>query len=68
MVMLERQLAAALNAIDMAPADFQDYISSRQRKANRGFTPVIQQAMQPAYDTCVAESGESQPHMLTACT
>ncbi|KAK4163169.1 hypothetical protein QBC43DRAFT_67836 [Cladorrhinum sp. PSN259] len=29
----------------------------RQRDANRGFTPVIQEEMMPAYTGCVAESG-----------
>lgn len=34
-------------------------IRQSQREANRGFTPVIQQAMQPAYNTCAGESGGS---------
>lgn len=57
-VMLQKQLAAALDSIDMAKADFRDYISTRQRKVSREFSPVIQRAMQPAYDMCEAESGE----------
>lgn len=30
-----------------------------QREANRGFTPVIQEAMQPAYNACARERGRS---------
>ena len=33
-----------------------------QREANRGFTPVIQDEMVPAYDGCVAERGKLSKH------
>lgn len=58
LVLLQRQLRAANNFVDAAPADLREEISSQQREANRGFTPVIQQAMQHAYDMCVIEHGK----------
>lgn len=57
LVVLQQQLCAAIRVVDAAPVDLRKEISSQQRAANRGFTPVIQQAMQHAYDLCIVESG-----------
>ncbi|KAJ4414149.1 hypothetical protein N0V82_008116 [Gnomoniopsis sp. IMI 355080] len=58
LIMLQKQLRATISFVDAAPADLRKDISSQQREANRGFVPVIQRAMQQAYDICVAESGK----------
>lgn len=43
--------------LDATPKIIGDRITERQRAANRGFTPVIENAMQPAYDACARERG-----------
>lgn len=66
LVMLQRQLCAAIRFVDAAPADLRREISSQQREANRRFVPVIQQAMQHAYDICVAEAGKFEFYSRSA--
>ena len=36
-----------------------EMINSNQKETNRAFVPVIQEAMVPAYEACVAECGMS---------
>lgn len=43
--------------LDM-PKTLKDVVIRKQRDANRGFKPVIQKGMVPAYRTCAAEGGE----------
>ncbi|ROW04317.1 hypothetical protein VSDG_00871 [Cytospora chrysosperma] len=55
--MLNQQVRVYTAAMEAAPAALRTAITERQRDANREFTPVIQQAMQHAYDVCTAERG-----------
>lgn len=61
--MLNQQIRGYTAAMDAAPAALRTAITERQRDANREFTPVIQQAMQHAYDVCTAERGEYHPEL-----
>lgn len=57
--MLSQQKRTHQNMLDAAPNFIRASITESQRQANRGFTPVVQQAMQPAYDACARERGGS---------
>lgn len=57
--MLCQQKRAHQKLLEATPDFIGEKIRESQREANRGFTPVIQQAMQPAYDTCAGERGGS---------
>lgn len=57
--MLRQQKRTHQNMLDAAPNFIRASITESQREANRGFTPVIQQAMQSAYDACASERGGS---------
>lgn len=57
--MLSQQKRTHQNMLDAAHNFIRASITESQRQANRGFTPVVQQAMQPAYDACVTERGGS---------
>jgi hypothetical protein len=59
--MLNQQIRVYTAAMEAAPAALRTAITERQRDANREFTPVIQQAMQHAYDVCTAERGMYPP-------
>lgn len=60
MDMLGQQKRTHQKMLDSAPNLIGAKITESQREANRGFTPVIQAAMQPAYDACASERGEFQ--------
>ncbi|KUI60678.1 Nuclear GTPase SLIP-GC [Cytospora mali] len=65
--MLNQQVRIYTVAMEAAPAALRTAITERQRNANREFTPVIQEAMQHAYDVCTAERGPgSYARMKTA--
>ncbi|KAK1957604.1 hypothetical protein LY78DRAFT_741803 [Colletotrichum sublineola] len=55
--MLSNQLRTHTARLKEIPAMIRTVVQELQREASRGFHPVIQQDMQPAYDICVAESG-----------
>ncbi|KAK2001920.1 hypothetical protein LX36DRAFT_652804 [Colletotrichum falcatum] len=55
--MLSNQLRTHTARLKEVPAMIRTVVQELQREASRGFEPVIQQEMQPAYDICVAESG-----------
>ncbi|KAK2040434.1 hypothetical protein LZ31DRAFT_634095 [Colletotrichum somersetense] len=55
--MLNDQLRTHTARLKEIPAMIRTVVQELQREASRGFHPVIQQEMQPAYDICVAESG-----------
>lgn len=57
--MLCQQNRAHQKMLEAAPNLIGAKIRESQREANRGFTPVIQQAMQPAYNACAEERGGS---------
>ncbi|KZL84766.1 tat pathway signal sequence [Colletotrichum incanum] len=55
--MLSNQLRTHISRLKEIPAMLHTVVQELQREASRGFHPVIQEDMQPAYDICVAESG-----------
>ncbi|GKT85786.1 tat pathway signal sequence [Colletotrichum tofieldiae] len=55
--MLSNQLRTHTTRLKEVPAMLHTAVQELQREASRGFHPVIQENMQPAYDICVAESG-----------
>ncbi|TQN64072.1 Nuclear GTPase SLIP-GC [Colletotrichum shisoi] len=55
--MLSNQLRTHTIRLKEIPPMLQAIAQELQRDANRGFHPVIQEEMQPAYDVCVAECG-----------
>lgn len=55
---LGQQKRTCQNMLDQAPNIIGAMVTECQREANRGFTPVIQEAMQNAYDACARERGE----------
>ncbi|OHF02935.1 hypothetical protein CORC01_01693 [Colletotrichum orchidophilum] len=55
--MLSTQLRAHTARLREIPGTLHIVIQELQREASRGFHPVVQHEMQPAYDICVAESG-----------
>ncbi|ROW06521.1 hypothetical protein VMCG_04292 [Cytospora schulzeri] len=55
--MLNQQIRVYTATMEDAPTALRTAITERQRDASREFTPVIQQAMQHAYDVCTAERG-----------
>ncbi|KAK7450956.1 hypothetical protein Landi51_05272 [Colletotrichum acutatum] len=55
--MLSTQLRAHTARLREIPGTLRTVVQELQREASRGFHPVVQQEMQPAYDICVAESG-----------
>lgn len=56
--MLLQQKRTHQTMLEATPKDIGAKITVCQREANRGFTPVIQQAMQSAYDACSTDRGE----------
>ncbi|KAK2607165.1 hypothetical protein N8I77_005867 [Diaporthe amygdali] len=54
---LNQQIRFHMVMLDTIPTSFRPEIAEKQRDANRGFIPVIQSAMQPAYDACMRERG-----------
>lgn len=58
LIMLDQQKHTRQKMLDKAPKSIGATIKEYQREANRGFIPVIQEAMQPGYDACVQERGE----------
>ncbi|KAF6824031.1 tat pathway signal sequence [Colletotrichum musicola] len=56
--MLSQQLRAHTTRLKEIPEVIKTAVQELQREANRGFHPVITADMQPAYDICVAESGQ----------
>ncbi|ROV95754.1 hypothetical protein VPNG_08780 [Cytospora leucostoma] len=64
---LNQQVRVCIASMEAAPATLRTAITERQRDASRGFTPVIQGAMQHAYEVCTAERGSgSYARMKTA--
>lgn len=57
--MLCQQNRTHQKTLEAVPNSIGAKIRKIQREANRGFTPVVQQAMQPAYDACAGEQGGS---------
>lgn len=57
--MLCQQKRTHQNMLDTTTNTIVAKITDTQREANRGFIPVIQEAMGPAYDACARERGES---------
>ncbi|KAK1531727.1 hypothetical protein CPAR01_11376 [Colletotrichum paranaense] len=55
--MLSTQLRAHTARLREIPGTLRTVVQELQREASRGFQPVVQREMQPAYDVCVAESG-----------
>ncbi|KAI3556048.1 hypothetical protein CABS03_09581 [Colletotrichum abscissum] len=55
--MLSTQLRAHTARLREIPGTLRTVVQELQREASRGFHPVVQREMQPAYDVCVAESG-----------
>ncbi|KAL2874899.1 hypothetical protein SGCOL_009877 [Colletotrichum sp. CLE4] len=55
--MLSTQLRAHTARLREIPGTLHTVVQELQREASRGFHPVVQQEMQPAYDICIAESG-----------
>lgn len=55
--MLLQQKRTHQTMLEATPKVIGAKITEGQREANRGFTPVIQEAMQPAYDACARERG-----------
>ncbi|KAK1593767.1 Dynamin family-domain-containing protein [Colletotrichum navitas] len=55
--MLSNQLRAHTARLKEIPVMIKTVVQELQREASRGFHPVIEQEMQPAYNICVAESG-----------
>ncbi|KXH33006.1 hypothetical protein CSIM01_05141 [Colletotrichum simmondsii] len=55
--MLSTQLRAHTARLREIPGTLRTVVQELQREASRGFHPVVQREMQPAYDICVAESG-----------
>lgn len=59
------RLALLIRHVESYTAVFQDLangmttlVNEQQKDCNRGFTPAIMEAMEPAYNACVAESGK----------
>ncbi|KAK7748092.1 hypothetical protein SLS53_001344 [Cytospora paraplurivora] len=61
--MLNQQVRVCIASMEAAPATLRTAITERQRDASRGFTPVIQEAMQHAYEVCTAERGKNPPEL-----
>lgn len=61
--MLNQQVRVCIASMEAAPVILRTAITERQRDTNRGFTPVIQGAMQHAYDACTAERGKYPPEL-----
>ncbi|KAG6360022.1 hypothetical protein INS49_011078 [Diaporthe citri] len=55
--MLGQQKRTYQMMLDTTPNSIGAKITETQREANRGFIPVIQEAMEPAYDACARERG-----------
>lgn len=62
--MLSTQLRAHTARLREIPGTLRTVVQELQREASRGFHPVVQREMQPAYDICVAESGKPGDHCL----
>lgn len=56
--MLQQQVVNYENLLKDLSATVRDSINTRQKEVNREFVPVIEQAMQAAYEQCVAERGK----------
>ena len=56
--MLQQQVGNYENILKDLSASTKETINSNQKEINREFVPVIEQAMQDAYEQCNAESGE----------
>lgn len=65
--MLHQQLPSRMTAVENYRASTCDFITASQRDANRGFVPVVKEAMTPAYNTCVAERGQFFPWARRHC-
>ncbi|KAK4694636.1 hypothetical protein P7C71_g2978, partial [Lecanoromycetidae sp. Uapishka_2] len=65
--MLQNQVATYETTLKDYSATTKDNITAKQKDLNREFTPVIEQAMQNAYEVCVEERGTgSYARMKTA--
>lgn len=61
---LDQQKRAYQTMVEATPNFVSTKITESQREANRGFTPAIRVGMQPAYDACTDERGESYMHRI----
>lgn len=59
---LDQQKRAHQRMLDTIPNFFGAKVTEGQREANRGFTPVIQAVMKPAYEACTNDRGKSCVH------
>lgn len=57
--MLQDQVATYATILEDYSATTKDTITAKQKDINREFIPVIEQAMQNAYDVCVVEHGKN---------
>ena len=55
--MLQQQLTVYEDIFKDLAATTKELINAQQKEINREFTPVIENAMLPAYNTCTGESG-----------
>lgn len=55
--MLQQQMSVYEHILKDLSATARDTIITASKDINRAFTPVVEQAMQEAYDACVAERG-----------
>ena len=56
--MLQQQVVNYENILKDLSAAVQDTINTNQKEINREFVPVIEQAMEAAYEQCAAERGK----------
>ena len=56
--MLQQQVSVYETILKDLSTTVKDTISTNQKEINREFTPVIEHAMQTAYEQCVEERGE----------
>lgn len=56
--MLQQQVVNYENLLKDLSTSVKDSINTNQKEINREFVPVIEQAMEAAYEQCVAERGK----------
>lgn len=56
--MLQQQVVNYENLLKDLSTTVKDTINTNQKEINREFVPIIEQAMEPAYEQCAAERGK----------
>jgi hypothetical protein len=56
--MLTHQLRSYASILQDLATKMTAMIGEKQKEANRGFTPAVQEAMERAYELCINESGQ----------